>query len=532
MRVVHFSTNVDSGGAAVAMRRLHRALAAQGVESRVLGCLGKSSSEENIEVVPEWRPPGIDEIEASCVHANRTSLSNTHFSLDLRGARVVDHPAVRDADVLHLHWTAGFLSTRSLHELADLGKPVCWTLHDLRPITGGCHFPSGCENFRAMCDPCAQLERDPLAFARNAQAAQHRAVARLRPHFISPSRSLAEAARASSVAAGLPVSHIPNGVDLAEFAPRDRAAARRQLGLCEDARYILLGAHDFTELRKGVAQAGEILTQLADDPRVHNGEWRLVFAGGKPPSAPGGWTAATLGLLAPSDMATAYAATDVLLFTSLEDNLPNILLEAAASAQPIVALDVGGVPDIVRPGVNGGLFPVAPPSAIVAALREMLENPELSRRMGLEGRRLAEREFSLDQQAAAHIRLYENLLAIPRNTPILAEDRAEGAQGAPILALEWNLARTRAEAEALRAALATARDESENIRAEFLQHHAATEHLHALAHRQSEVAERLRHRIEFLESRIEEIGNTKWFRLGTTLRAIDPGITQVRQPPA
>lgn len=508
LRVVHFSTSVDAGGAAVAMRNLHRALLAQGVESCVLGCEGEPSSEERVEVIPEWRAAGIERIEESCVHANRTALSNTHFSLDLRGAHVSEHPAVRAADVLHLHWTAGFLSTRSLHELADLGKPVCWTMHDLRPVTGGCHFPAGCENYRAVCDPCPQLERDPLAFARNAQAAQRSALVRLRPRFVAPSRWLADAARSSFAASGLNVDRIPYGVDLDRFAPGDRALARQRLGLSAGARYVMLGAHSFAERRKGAGLAAGVLQCLADDPRVANGEWRLVCAGAKPPAELGGWPVNAVGQLSPEDMAALYVAADLLLFTSLEDNLPNVLLEAGAAELPIVALAVGGVPDIVRHGVNGALLPLADLPAAADAVCELLENPELARRYGAEGRRLAEAQFSLARQASDYLALYRSLIDMPRGSSTPDSDRTEGAEGASELAVVWDLERARAEAanlreqiSKLRGALETTRKQAEDLQKHLVQKQVDLENTWATAqdfrekyvsaHERAEAAEKL-----------------------------------------
>jgi len=488
LRVVHFSTSVDVGGAAVAMRNLHRTLLAQGVESCVLGCEGEPSPEERVEVVSAWRADGLDRVEELCIHSNRTSLSNTHFSLDLWGARVSQHPAVQAADVLHLHWTAGFLSTRSLHELADLGKPVCWTMHDLRPVTGGCHFPAGCENYREVCDSCPQLERDPLSFARNGQAAQQRALARLRPRLVAPSRWLTQAARGSHVAQGLEVNHIPYGVDLERFAPGDRILARQRLGLNADARYIMLGAHSFAERRKGAELAAGILQRLAGDPRVASGEWRLVCAGAKPPAELGGWPVSAVGHLSPENMAALYVAADLLLFTSFEDNLPNVLLEACASELPVVALATGGVPDVVRHGVNGALLPLADLPAAATAICELLESPELLRQYGGAGRRLALAEFTLDLQAAAYIDLYRSLIDTPRENVAPCADRIEGAERAPALAMAWDLERTRAEAadlrghmDKLRSALETERERNGDLQKHLVQKQVDLENTWATA---------------------------------------------------
>ncbi|HEY8902562.1 MAG TPA: hypothetical protein VIM48_02570, partial [Chthoniobacterales bacterium] len=190
MKVVHLCTSVSSGGAAVAMRGLHAALLACGQSSQVLGCQGAPDPTLEVFVEPAWHLPGLDVVEEVYVHDNRTELSNTHFSLDLWGASICGDPRVREADVIHLHWLAGFLSTRSLREIASLGKPVCWTAHDMRPITGGCHFSAGCGRYQSLCDCCPQLREDPLQLPLATQQVMADAITCLRPTFVAPSRWL------------------------------------------------------------------------------------------------------------------------------------------------------------------------------------------------------------------------------------------------------------------------------------------------------------------------------------------------------
>jgi hypothetical protein len=270
----------------------------------------------------------------------------------------------------------------------------------------------------------------------------------------------------------------------------------------------MLGAHSFAERRKGAELAAEILQRLADDPRVINGQWRLVCAGAKPPTELGGWPVTAVGHLAPEDMAALYVAADMLLFTSLEDNLPNVLLEAAASELPVVALEAGGVPDIVRHGINGALLPLTDLSAAAASLCELLESSELSRQYGIEGRRLAAVEFSLDRQATAYIALYSSLIDTPRGNPVPESDRVEGNERAPGLAMAWDLERTSAEADnfreqitKLRVALEAERERTGDLHKHLAQKQADLENTWATAqdfrekyvsaHERAETAEKL-----------------------------------------
>ncbi len=134
-----------------------------------------------------------------------------------------------------------------------------------------------------------------------------------------------------------------------------------------------------------------------------------------------------------------------------------------------MALAAGGVPDIV----GTELMVLCCLSRFVGCGdlgRELLENPKLARQYGAGGRRLAEAEFSLQRQAAAYIALYHNLIDMPRGAVVPDADRAEAAEGAPELALVWELERTRAEVPIsvsmcvkLRAALETTREQIDSF---------------------------------------------------------------------
>jgi hypothetical protein len=147
------------------MWRLHQGLRAIGVESMVL-CLRKNSRDEFAEAVAvdssvetartrqEWGA-----IQQR-VNANLAKQHCTFFSLPVPGYDLSSHPAVEAADVIHLHWVAGMLSPESVAALQALGKPMVWTLHDMRAFTGGCHFSDGCRRFENDCAECPQLKPD------------------------------------------------------------------------------------------------------------------------------------------------------------------------------------------------------------------------------------------------------------------------------------------------------------------------------------------------------------------------------------
>jgi len=97
---------------------------------------------------------------------------------------------------------------------------------------------------------------------------------------------------------------------------------------------------------------------------------------------------------------------DLLVHPAVMEGMGNILLQAAACEVPIVASAAGGIPEVVRDGVNGRLVPPRDVQALADAMIELLSDAERRRRMGVAGRRLVEAEFSIDDMVEAYLRVY------------------------------------------------------------------------------------------------------------------------------
>lgn len=121
---------------------------------------------------------------------------------------------------------------------------------------------------------------------------------------------------------------------------------------------------------------------------------------------------------------------DVLAMSSYTEGLPNVALEASAASVPIVATDVGGIPEVVEHGVTGYLVPAGDPATLASRLAELLENPSLRASMGIEGRRRVERLFSFRSQASAYLDLFEEICS-PRHHCPAAPERSSRREDEP-----------------------------------------------------------------------------------------------------
>jgi glycosyltransferase involved in cell wall biosynthesis len=104
---------------------------------------------------------------------------------------------------------------------------------------------------------------------------------------------------------------------------------------------------------------------------------------------------------------------DVVVLPSLTEGLPNVALEAAAAAVPVVATAVGGTPEVVVSGRTGFLVPASDPNALAVRATELLGNEGLARAIGTFGRQWVEEHFSFAAQARAYERLFAELVPSP-----------------------------------------------------------------------------------------------------------------------
>ncbi len=417
------STYDIQGGAAIAAHRLHRGLRGLGEDCR-MGVRHKSSANDTvIHLSPQEEANPSDQefflrtvIQGHCIDSHRTDISNTMFTLPYPGYDIACLPPVQEADIINLHWVSGFQSPITLRKLFSLGKPVVWTLHDQWAFSGGCHYAAGCAEYQTDCTDCPQLADDPFnlpaAVLRDKQALLSPANLTI----VTPSRWLASCARESSLFRKLRVEVLPNSLDTDFFTSLPKEGAKKDLGLSTESVTLLFGATDCAEKRKGFS---ELLTALRlclahhDFRTLAEGGRLKILCFGHPDSTlnHSGLPIIPLGYLgSPERVKTAYAGADLFILPSLEDNLPNTILEALSCGTPVVAFATGGIPEVVKDGENGRLAPVGDSQALARAILSLVLHPEESAQMGRNGRNLMVEEYSLPIQAKRYKNLYQELV--------------------------------------------------------------------------------------------------------------------------
>ena len=344
-------------------------------------------------------------------------LSNTGFSVDPLNARLISHELLTKASIVNLHWVAGLLSPHEIAELATSERPLVWTMHDMRPITGGCHFSDRCEGYRENCSSCPQIRDDPCGLVSTQFETCLTTYGRLEWTAICPSEWLAACVRRSRIGQGRRVETISYGLDENVFRPREKYEVCAALNLQPDVAYLCVGAHWLSEKRKGVTYINQVLKMLANDEvfakKIREGSWQLLSFGNDPDVVENsGWRVTSFSYVESEErLSQIFSVSNVLLFCSLADNLPKILIEACASGLPTVAMRAGGVKEIISDGENGFLVDQGKIDEAGRYCARLLQDKSLQKRMSESARTRACRLYALGRQADQYLRLYEDLLS-------------------------------------------------------------------------------------------------------------------------
>ncbi len=414
MKIVHINKTDAGGGAAVAALRIHRALLRAGVDSHfVVQEQKRNEINEHSLGQSFWKRTKnfirfVYERLTILPHEKEASL-RYNFSLANSGQDISKNPVVQEADVIHLHWiNQGFLSLDNLQELFALGKPVVWTLHDMWPFTGGCHYAGSCLEFNERCGYCpflrtpAKNDISTKVFLRKKEVYQ---TANL--NVVSCSHWLCTLMKSSTLFRNVPSYTIPNPIDTKFYTMLNKEQCRKDLGLPTDKKLILFGAAKISDVRKGFRYLNEALQILKDNFPELSKEIELVVFGkiNKKTQKRFAFNTHTLKFISdPRMLVKLYNAADAFILPSLQDNLPNTVVESMCCGTPIVGFRIGGVPEMIEHMKTGYLAEVKNSLSLANGIYNMLLFSNDEQRQAV--REAAVKKFSEDIVAQQYLSVY------------------------------------------------------------------------------------------------------------------------------
>ena len=337
-----------------------------------------------------------------------------HVTLNLLGSPVQKIVEGVNPSIVHVHWVGNsFITPRRIAYLPD---PTVWTLWDMWPFTGGCHYSWGCERHSTMCGSCPvlgssrSLDVTRLGMLRKSYAWRNKTF-----HIVAVSEWLANQARRSRLFARSNIDVIVPGVDTSRFRPHDPALARQILGLPQERSIVgFVAINPVGSLRKGWKYLDEALQILRSRQPTHGTAPLLLRVGAvttKQRRAVNEDETVDLGFLEDDlSLALAYSACSVVAVPSTQEAFGRVAIEALACGTPVVAFRGTGVADAVYHGRTGYLAERDSAEDLARGITACIEG------MGMQGsvrdvaRDTALKEFSTRAQASRYAALYERLL--------------------------------------------------------------------------------------------------------------------------
>ena len=352
MKVLHI-TYTDSGGAGIAAMRIHRSLRDIGVDSHML-VAEKTSNESTVVTadgcfLSDYVPPrnGLLRKFFKIMRKRGYFLSQkekyerltrliphehqTMFTSPLSYYNLINHPYVKEADLIHLHWTANFIDYPSFFPF--INKPIVWTLHDENLAYGGFHYGRDREQYyqyyASVEDAYCQVKQSSLAQCHNINVV---ALSKMMKGFYSSQSFLSDRK----------IDIIHNGIDTNIFRPIDKNVGREVYRISKEKTVIVFCCVNLNDKRKGLDELIDAIGKLnrRDITLICIGTGHIdtdlpidiIYTG---------------PITNPDLLAMTYSCGDLFAFPSFQEAFAQTPLEAIACGLPIVAFPCSGMEELI-----------------------------------------------------------------------------------------------------------------------------------------------------------------------------------------
>jgi glycosyltransferase involved in cell wall biosynthesis len=410
VKILILSSRDISGGAAIASYRLHKSLLSQKIDSKMLvqhkssdDFLVLTNNKKNIKLFNLFRP-SIDNLFLK-FYENR---ENALFSISWLGfENIAEKINEINPDIVHLHWISGAMIR--IEKLSKIKAPIVWTLHDMWPFTGGCHYDLHCGLYKKKCGNCKVLNsnksNDISRKGFNRRVNTYSKIKNM--NIVATSSWIGRCAKESFLFKDREIDVIPNPINTELFSPINKNIARNLFNIPKDKTVIMFSALGaMNDPRKGSKQLFDAINML----NLENIVFVIV---GKGPSDE------TQRLKHPSyfipplsdetSMSLLYNTADIMVAPSLQENLANSIIESLLCGVPVVAFDIGGNSDMIKHKVNGYLAETVSPKNLAHGIEWVFKNQKVSNLSG-NARNLATKFSDQKIVSKRYISLYKKIL--------------------------------------------------------------------------------------------------------------------------
>ncbi len=413
---MHIATYIN-GGAGTAAYRLHDAMLTAGVNSYFLSTDALIHGQAKITLLLDkpyysLAQRAIRKFKRSLAYLLSNLNIQSPFFLNARLQKILkslqvevasspfsdydllQHPLVKKADIIHLHWVAGVLDYPSFFKYNS--KPIVWTLHDMNPIKGLFHYEGDEIRSQYLSNTLNTITKN---IKQQALLQNNKLLA-----VVSPSLWLHELAEASNMFGKASFHRIPYAIDTKVFSIRDISALKAALKIPTQNTVFLFVSLTVENYRKGFDLLKEAICQL-DTSNIT----LLIIGHSNQIIFPKEIQSIYLGLVYDNELLSKYySLADAFIIPSREDNLPNVMLESLACGTSIISFNVGGMKHTIVNGFNGLKAEKVDSASLSKTLKMFIETKEI-----FESEKIRQHvvdNFSQASVANQYIKLYDNLL--------------------------------------------------------------------------------------------------------------------------
>lgn len=360
MRVLHISTGA-TGGAFLAAKRIVKLQSQMGLEAHFLTQKGLYSNSNELSIFYEFIQSR--KILAKVNTVLMSIMTNRKSSLLTSSSKSILNRSIFNKfeyDVVHIHNWFNLLSHDDL-EFITQNFPTVFTLHDLRLITGGCHYPKSCKGYNSQCKSCP----DTYFFNHLPEISHKRLHSILQSAknvaITAPSNWLLNIARSNLSQLSIDkFKFIQNPVDLNPALKIERPDSDKKI-------WIIFAAAKINASEKGLDLLVKALNQIIQEDSSLKGKLGLKVVGEGHQSEGVDFEIKYTGYLSGEELSNEIKSSHLFVVPSRSENAPSVVLEAQALSVLVAASNVGGIPELIDDGKTGLLF-----SPNVNSIKEMI----------------------------------------------------------------------------------------------------------------------------------------------------------------
>lgn len=404
-RILHISKR-DTGGAGIAALRLHRSILDSGFESKFL-CLEKTTNVPQIEVFPKFYPRfyyRFLEYFGICVtngQKNNQRLKKVHkyiqpemYSFLRSNYRIHEHPLCDWADIIIIHWVAGFLDYKSFFKHIHHNKQVFWYTHDFSLILGGFHTLFDAVRFKNS--PIQSLENQLKVKKRSYLKDYNQLQILANSHFSYNTITKDGFFNKKNI------HFVPLGVPSKELQIIDKSIAKQALGFGKDEFLVLTVSAQLSTPLKGIDRLLEVLSNVA----LEISPLKVMTLGSEPfETSIDNVDFYNMGSVwNPNFKSIIFSAADVLVSSSYEETFGQTIIEGYACGTPAIVFNNGALPELVEPGKTG--FTATDVKDFSKHLMAMIQDRSIGVTLGQNSLTLFQRRYTSKHQVKKIIELF------------------------------------------------------------------------------------------------------------------------------